>query len=466
MDADYCKSVLGLYFPFCMPVDEIATWESVRYWSREYNVTGFRLRVTSQWYEYQRDNFCRFLISKNIYTCVDLTDLEGATPQKAARVGLHPSRGGVDANAAFRDWLVAQGYPEHSISSRLSNVRRVEEFYGDLDGHYARDRLAGLLACLRYSTQNERRGRPNPTLIPINGNIRNNLATYSSGVMLYARYASQRRREAEWAPSRRWPESSWDPGVGRSVHVVGASATDSPPVPAPALAENSPSIGRVEQKVHRQVETATRTPVGAGFSSLLRAKFHSIMSLFGDKSRRLGNATKVLRVAGDAGHAPPVTADQDAASASASASASEPMPQGEELIEFVDERPHSSVPTSPSPVEPLFDGKSANITHTEHRYYDDAGPLSGDKIRRWAGRPYSNVHKIVAIALSSVPITRDRLVEEIQRRGISRNAYGAIASLKTNGGNAYGRIFVEQAGYLYFHPEIEEVIRSYKWRHP
>jgi hypothetical protein len=57
------------------------------------------------------------------------------------------------------------------------------------------------------------------------------------------------------------------------------------------------------------------------------------------------------------------------------------------------------------------------------------------------------------------PISRDQLAEKIEARGFSRNPHGAIRSLMTNKGNAYGLVFVERAGKLYIHPGIEATTR-------
>jgi len=53
----------------------------------------------------------------------------------------------------------------------------VEEHYGNLDQHYDKDRLQHLIAQLTYSTEDKRRGRPNPSKIPFVGDIKNNLTS-------------------------------------------------------------------------------------------------------------------------------------------------------------------------------------------------------------------------------------------------------------------------------------------------
>jgi len=92
------------------------------------------------------------------------------------------------------------------------------------------------------------------------------------------------------------------------------------------------------------------------------------------------------------------------------------------------------------------------------------GPVSVEKISGWATKPYLKVHRIIAIAATNNrPLSREWLVREIDRLGISRNAYGAVASLMTNSGNNFGLVFVEQAGKLSFHPQLEYTIRQHNW---
>ena len=39
-----------------------------------------------------------------------------------------------------RQWLESQDYQENTITVQIYRVRRVEEFHGDLDKHYAQNR--------------------------------------------------------------------------------------------------------------------------------------------------------------------------------------------------------------------------------------------------------------------------------------------------------------------------------------
>ena len=73
----------------------------------------------------------------------------------------------------YKDWLHGEGYGAGTIVAQLHRVGRVEEHYGDLDAHFEQDDLRSLIETLSYSTEDERRGLPNPTKIPFTGNVRN-----------------------------------------------------------------------------------------------------------------------------------------------------------------------------------------------------------------------------------------------------------------------------------------------------
>jgi hypothetical protein len=91
-------------------------------------------------------------------------------------------------NAGYRRWLEEQKYATNTITAQMHRAGRVEEFHGDLDDHYSKDRLASLIDVLRYSNDDQRRNRPNPSKIPFDGNIRNNLASYRNAVERYRRF--------------------------------------------------------------------------------------------------------------------------------------------------------------------------------------------------------------------------------------------------------------------------------------
>jgi hypothetical protein len=93
-------------------------------------------------------------------------------------------------------------------------------------------------------------------------------------------------------------------------------------------------------------------------------------------------------------------------------------------------------------------------------------PVSLEKLRGWASSPRLKVHSIIAIACARGSLSRNQLVNEIEKYGIASDPYGSVASLMTNGGNAYGRVFVEENGRLYFHPRLKEEILRHAWKLP
>ena len=96
-------------------------------------------------------------------------------------------------NSTYRSWLEQQGYAAGTIQAQMHRAGRVEEHYGDLDEHYDRDQLRGVIGELKYSTADERSNKPNPSKIPFNGNTRNNLASYRNAVERYCKF----RRETQ-----------------------------------------------------------------------------------------------------------------------------------------------------------------------------------------------------------------------------------------------------------------------------
>ena len=93
-------------------------------------------------------------------------------------------------------------------------------------------------------------------------------------------------------------------------------------------------------------------------------------------------------------------------------------------------------------------------------------PIRAERIYRWACKPGSKVHSIIAVACQLGRFSRQQLVQKISWFGISKNPYGAIASLMSNKGNAYGLVFIEDSGTLSIHPGISDEIQKFKWTLP
>ena len=90
----------------------------------------------------------------------------------------------------FHNWLIDNEYDERTISSRLSNCRRIEMFEGDLDDHFNKDSGVNLSNRLQYSTQDQKNSTQAKHSIPINGNIYNGTATFRSAASLYFKFRS------------------------------------------------------------------------------------------------------------------------------------------------------------------------------------------------------------------------------------------------------------------------------------
>jgi hypothetical protein len=92
-------------------------------------------------------------------------------------------------NTNFRGWL--DSHFKHPVTlSRLSNAKRVEKYYGDLDEHYAKDRMNYVLTHLRYSRDDLKRGKPNPSKIPFSegANVLTGINTLRQATKLYAQF--------------------------------------------------------------------------------------------------------------------------------------------------------------------------------------------------------------------------------------------------------------------------------------
>lgn len=96
--------------------------------------------------------------------------------------------------AGYSDWLEAQGYAANTCAAQLHRVQKVEQAYGALDDLLREGGFDGMIAELTYSTADERHGRPNPSRLTFEGNIRNNLQSYKNAALRYARFRSEQRQ--------------------------------------------------------------------------------------------------------------------------------------------------------------------------------------------------------------------------------------------------------------------------------
>lgn len=93
----------------------------------------------------------------------------------------------------FKEWL-AEIYPEtpSTVSNRISNCKKVENYHGDLDKHYEQNGCNALMDELSYSVMDERENKPSKHLVPIDGNMRTGSATLKQAVRLYSQFCEEK----------------------------------------------------------------------------------------------------------------------------------------------------------------------------------------------------------------------------------------------------------------------------------
>jgi hypothetical protein len=118
----------------------------------------------------------------------------------------------------YSEWLRRAVPTEATWRTKLSELRRVEATYGDLDAQFDQDELSGLLEELNYTADDARNARPNPSRLDITGDIRNNLASYKSAVQKYARFRQDVEIEAA-RPAILTPASIYEVAVEDSTRT-------------------------------------------------------------------------------------------------------------------------------------------------------------------------------------------------------------------------------------------------------
>lgn len=88
----------------------------------------------------------------------------------------------------YKNWLEAQEYSDNTRTAQLHRVNKVEQHYGNLDDIWAAGNYDSLVASLNYTTADEKAGKPNPSKIIFDGNIRNNLQSYKNAVVRYRKF--------------------------------------------------------------------------------------------------------------------------------------------------------------------------------------------------------------------------------------------------------------------------------------
>jgi len=74
----------------------------------------------------------------------------------------------------------------------LSRCRRVERYEGDLDAHYARDRMKRLIESFEYSSDDARLRHSPAHSVPITGDVRTGTASLKTALTLYRAFVDSR----------------------------------------------------------------------------------------------------------------------------------------------------------------------------------------------------------------------------------------------------------------------------------
>lgn len=123
--------------------------------------------------------------------------------------------------STYQHWLEQRGYAGGTVQAQMHRARRAEECYGDLDEHYERDQLRSVIDELKYSTEDERRNKPNPSKIPFNGNIRNNLASYRNATERYCKFRRETADDENIAGISNLPTKDVEEAVNEHSQLVG-----------------------------------------------------------------------------------------------------------------------------------------------------------------------------------------------------------------------------------------------------
>ena len=88
-------------------------------------------------------------------------------------------------DSRVKNWLEPQ-LGSNSLNSYMTHLRNIEGAYGDLDAAYDADGFASLIESLRYTSNDERAGRPNPSKLQINSHLYKTLASLRTVLRRYA----------------------------------------------------------------------------------------------------------------------------------------------------------------------------------------------------------------------------------------------------------------------------------------
>ena len=96
--------------------------------------------------------------------------------------------------AEFKAWMGAESYSTATINTQMTDVRRLDKAYGNLDDLPEGQTLASIRASLAYSKADQRAGRPSPCKFAFDGDLYDNLAHYRAALNFYQRFLDAQSR--------------------------------------------------------------------------------------------------------------------------------------------------------------------------------------------------------------------------------------------------------------------------------
>lgn len=89
----------------------------------------------------------------------------------------------------FKNWLSTERKLSlKTVQNRISNCRKVENYYSDLNKKYDLDKFSEILSDLTYSVDDEKINKQPNSKIIIKGNLREGFATLKQSVNLYKEF--------------------------------------------------------------------------------------------------------------------------------------------------------------------------------------------------------------------------------------------------------------------------------------
>lgn len=120
--------------------------------------------------------------------------------------------------ATYRDWLesLEPKLAPGTVNTQIKRAEKVEQCYGDLDEHFDKDRLQAVVADLKYSAQDGRAKKPNPSKIRINGDTRSGLQSYRHSTERYCKFRRELMTDGDAESSAEERNEVGDPTETRS----------------------------------------------------------------------------------------------------------------------------------------------------------------------------------------------------------------------------------------------------------